>query len=218
MLESVLDEDFSKALENEENAHLIEEQISINDFSRSSEAIADGMSENSEDSSQDETSENQENSDDAIESEETNDDLGDDMNEDGGEGDDMMDGDEGDDSSDGSSDTSSTSSDSGSSKEPKVSGRNPFTDLNSKNKISVELNELKDQIDKVLIKLGQFKSNVVVKKLVELRSFVEDALKNSYIVPLQDSLMRYSLYATQFEDLISELTKYFESSKKIQES
>ena len=75
------------------------------------------------------------------------------------------------------------------------------------------MNELKDQIDKVLKKLGQFKSNVVVKKLIELDSIVEDALKNAYVVPIQDSLMRYSLYVTQFEDLISELAKYFESGK-----
>lgn len=208
MFECVLDEDFANSLESTENAHLIEEQISINDYSRSNEAIADGMSENSDDSANEneESNDNQESND----TDEGSDgaDMGDDFSEDGGD-DEGFDDDSGDESSDDSSSSDSSSSETP--KEPKIAGRNPFADLNSKDRISVELNELKDQIDKVLIKLGQFKSNVVVKKLIELSSFVEDALKNSYNVPLQDSLMRYSLYANQFEDLISELTRYFES-------
>lgn len=218
MFFDILDKDFSNSLESTENLPIIEEQISINDFSRSSEAIADGMSENGSDESSD-NSEDQENDDSTNNESEDLDgsdaDTGDDEAfDDEGMGDEE--GDETDESSDSSeSDTSSSES---SSKEKPITGKNPFTDLNSRNKISVELNELKDQIDKVLIKLNQFKSNVVVKKLIELDSFVEDALKNSYTVPLQDSLMRYSLYATQFEDLISELTKYFESNKSTQKS
>lgn len=219
MFFDILDKDFSNSLESTENPHIIEEQISINDFSRSSEAIADGMSENDSNESSD-TSEDQENDDSTNnESEDLDGSDADTSDEETFDDDEGMD-DEGDDTGD-SSDSSSesdTSSSESSSKEKPVTGKNPFTDLNSRNKISVELNELKDQIDKVLIKLNQFKSNVVVKKLIELDSFVEDALKNSYTVPLQDSLMRYSLYATQFEDLISELTKYFESNKSTQKS
>lgn len=211
LYESVLDDDFKKSLENGENSHIIEEQISISP-SRSAEAIADGMT----DDSSDENLENQEGIDnneseteDQNEEDLGNDDFGGDDN--GGlgeeEGEDSMN----DDSSDDSSDTTDSEP-----KKPKIAGRNPFADLNSKEKLSIELNELKDQIDKVLLKLGQFKSNVVVNKLIELDSIVEDALKNAYIVPIQDSLMRYSLYVTQFEDLISELAKYFESSKSAQ--
>lgn len=211
LYESVLDDDFKKSLENGENSHIIEEQISISP-SRSAEAIADGMT----DDSSDENSENQEGTDNnESETEDQNEeDLGNDNfggDDDGGlgeeEGEDSMN----DDSSDDSSDTTDSEP-----KKPKIAGRNPFADLNSKEKLSIELNELKDQIDKVLLKLGQFKSNVVVNKLIELDSIVEDALKNAYIVPIQDSLMRYSLYVTQFEDLISELAKYFESSKSAQ--
>ena len=218
MFLDVLDKDFANSLESNENAHIIEEQISINDFSRSSEAIADGMSEN--DSENSDSSEDQENND-ASTNEESDDTVesGDDMGGDDESFDEGMDEGEDGESSDDSGDSGDSSSDTSTSTEkPKVAGKNPFTDLNSRNKISVELNELKDQIDKVLIKLGQFKSNVVVKKLIELSSFVEDALKNSYTVPLQDSLLRYSLYATQFEDLISELTRYFESNKSAQKS
>ena len=206
MYESALDEDFKKSLEDEKNSHNIEEQISISP-SRSAEAIADGMTEDSSD----ENSENQEGSDDngpgnedQNEEDLGNDDFeGDDEGGDEGmdEGEDSM----GDDSSEDSSDTSTSEPE-----EPKITGKNPFAEINKRDKLSIELRELKDQIDKVLLKLGQFKSNVVVKKLIELDSIVEDALKNAYTVPLQDSLIRYSMYVVQFEDLISELAKYFE--------
>ena len=206
MYESALDEDFKKSLEDEKNSHNIEEQISISP-SRSAEAIADGMTEDSSD----ENSENQEGSDDngpgnedQNEEDLGNDDFeGDDEGGDEGmdEGDDSM----GDDSSEDSSDTSTPEPE-----EPKIAGKNPFAEINKRDKLSIELRELKDQIDKVLLKLSQFKSNVVVKKLIELDSIVEDALKNAYTVPLQDSLIRYSMYVVQFEDLISELAKYFE--------
>lgn len=214
LYESVLDEDFKKSLENTENQHIIEEQISINPL-RSAEAIADGMTEDNSDENSESSSENQEgndendSSDEEIDSEmDGEDDFGGDGDEEGG---DEFGEDGGDDSSD-SSDDSSTSEP----KKPKIAGQNPYAELNSKNRISIELNELKCQIDKVLMKLGQFKSNVVVKKLIELSSIVEDALKNSYTVPVHDSMIRYSLYVTQFEDLISELAKYFESSKSAQ--
>ena len=212
MFESALDEDFKKSLEDEKNSHNIEEQISISP-SRSAEAIADGMTEDSSD----ENSENQEGSDDnEPENEDQNEeDLGNDDFEGGDEGEDAgMD--EGDDSM--NDDSSEDSSDASTSKpeEPKIAGKNPFAEINKRDKLSIELRELKDQIDKVLLKLGQFKSNVVVKKLIELDSIVEDALKNAYTVPLQDSLIRYSMYVVQFEDLISELAKYFESSKSAQ--
>lgn len=211
MFESALDEDFKKSLEDEKNSHNIEEQISISP-SRSAEAIADGMTEDSSD----ENSENQEGSDDnEPENEDQNEeDSGDDDFEGGDEGE-NADMDEGDDSSDDSSEDSSDSSAS-KSEEPKITGKNPFAELNKRDKLSIELRELKDQIDKVLLKLGQFKSNVVVKKLIELDLIVEDALKNAYTVPLQDSLIRYSMYVVQFEDLISELAKYFESGKSAQ--
>ena len=213
MFESALDEDFKKSLEDEKNSHNIEEQISISP-SRSAEAIADGMTEDSSD----ENSENQEGSDDnEPENEDQNEeDLGNDDFEGGDEGEDAgMD--EGDDSM--NDDSSEDSSDASTSKpeEPKIAGKNPFAEINKRDKLSIELRELKDQIDKVLLKLGQFKSNVVVKKLIELDSIVEDALKNAYTVPLQDSLIRYSMYVVQFEDLISELAKYFESSKSTQQ-
>lgn len=208
MFESALDEDFKKSLEDEKNSHNIEEQISISP-SRSAEAIADGMTEDSSD----ENSENQEGTgDNEPENEDQNEeDLGNDDFE-GGD----TDMDEGDDSM--SDDSSEDSSDSSTSEpeEPKIAGKNPFAELNKRDKLSIELRELKDQIDKVLLKLGQFKSNVVVKKLIELDSIVEDALKNAYTVPLQDSLIRYSMYVVQFEDLISELAKYFESGKSAQ--
>ena len=212
MYESALDEDFKKSLEDEKNSHNIEEQISISP-SRSAEAIADGMTEDSSD----ENSENQEGSDDnGLGNEDQNEeDLGNDDFEGGDEGGDegMDEGDDsmGDDSSEDSSDTSTPEPE-----EPKIAGKNPFAELNKRDKLSIELRELKDQIDKVLLKLGQFKSNVVVKKLIELDSIVEDALKNAYTVPLQDSLIRYSMYVVQFEDLISELAKYFESGKSAQ--
>ena len=212
MYESALDEDFKKSLEDEKNSHNIEEQISISP-SRSAEAIADGMTEDSSD----ENSENQEGSDDNEPGNEdqNEEDLGNDDFEGGDEGGDegMDEGEDsmGDDSSEDSSDTSTPEPE-----EPKIAGKNPFAELNKRDKLSIELRELKDQIDKVLLKLGQFKSNVVVKKLIELDSIVEDALKNAYTVPLQDSLIRYSMYVVQFEDLISELAKYFESGKSAQ--
>ena len=212
MYESALDEDFKKSLEDEKNSHNIEEQISISP-SRSAEAIADGMTEDSSD----ENSENQEGSDDNEPGNEdqNEEDLGNDDFEGGDEGGDegMDEGDDsmGDDSSEDSSDTSTPEPE-----ETKIAGKNPFAELNKRDKLSIELRELKDQIDKVLLKLGQFKSNVVVKKLIELDSIVEDALKNAYTVPLQDSLIRYSMYVVQFEDLISELAKYFESGKSAQ--
>ena len=212
MFESALDEDFKKSLEDEKNSHNIEEQISISP-SRSAEAIADGMTEDSSD----ENSENQEGSDDdEPENEDQNEeDSGNDDFEGGDEGEDTgMD--DGDDSSDDSSEDSSDDSTSKPDK-PKISGKNPFAEINKRDKLSIELRELKDQIDKVLLKLGQFKSNVVVKKLIELDLIVEDALKNAYTVPLQDSLIRYSMYVVQFEDLISELAKYFESGKSAQQ-
>ena len=213
MYESALDEDFKKSLEDEKKIHNIEEQISISP-SRSAEAIADGMTEDSSD----ENSENQEGSDDnEPENEDQNEeDLGNDDFEGGDEGEDagMDEGDDSmnDDSSEDSSDASTSEPE-----EPKIAGKNPFAEINKRDKLSIELRELKDQIDKVLLKLGQFKSNVVVKKLIELDSIVEDALKNAYTVPLQDSLIRYSMYAVQFEDLISELAKYFESGKSTQQ-
>ena len=213
MFESALDEDFKKSLEDEKNSHNIEEQISISP-SRSTEAIADGMTEDSSD----ENSENQEGSDDnEPENEDQNEeDLGNDDFEGGDEGEDagMDEGDDSmnDDSSEDSSDASKSEPE-----EPKIAGKNPFAEINKRDKLSIELRELKDQIDKVLLKLGQFKSNVVVKKLIELDSIVEDALKNAYTVPLQDSLIRYSMYVVQFEDLISELAKYFESGKSAQQ-
>lgn len=213
MYESALDEDFKKSLEDEKKIHNIEEQISISP-SRSAEAIADGMTEDSSD----ENSENQEGSDDnEPENEDQNEeDLGNDDFEGGDEGEDagMDEGDDSmnDDSSEDSSDASTSEPE-----EPKIAGKNPFAEINKRDKLSIELRELKDQIDKVLLKLGQFKSNVVVKKLIELDSIVEDALKNAYTVPLQDSLIRYSMYVVQFEDLISELAKYFESGKSTQQ-
>lgn len=213
MYESAFDEDFKKSLEDEKKIHNIEEQISISP-SRSAEAIADGMTEDSSD----ENSENQEGSDDnEPENEDQNEeDLGNDDFEGGDEGEDggMDEGDDSmnDDSSEDSSDTSTSEPE-----EPKIAGKNPFAEINKRDKLSIELRELKDQIDKVLLKLGQFKSNVVVKKLIELDSIVEDALKNAYTVPLQDSLIRYSMYVVQFEDLISELAKYFESGKSTQQ-
>ena len=213
MFESAFDEDFKKSLEDEKNSHNIEEQISISP-SRSTEAIADGMTEDSSD----ENSENQEGSDDnEPENEDQNEeDLGNDDFEGGDEGEDagMDEGDDSmnDDSSEDSSDASKSEPE-----EPKIAGKNPFAEINKRDKLSIELRELKDQIDKVLLKLGQFKSNVVVKKLIELDSIVEDALKNAYTVPLQDSLIRYSMYVVQFEDLISELAKYFESGKSAQQ-
>lgn len=213
MYESAFDEDFKKSLEDEKKIHNIEEQISISP-SRSAEAIADGMTEDSSD----ENSENQEGSDDnEPENEDQNEeDLGNDDFEGGDEGEDagMDEGDDSmnDDSSEDSSDASTSEPE-----EPKIAGKNPFAEINKRDKLSIELRELKDQIDKVLLKLGQFKSNVVVKKLIELDSIVEDALKNAYTVPLQDSLIRYSMYVVQFEDLISELAKYFESSKSTQQ-
>ena len=212
MYESAFDEDFKKSLEDEKKIHNIEEQISISP-SRSAEAIADGMTEDSSD----ENSENQEGSDDnEPENEDQNEeDLGNDDFEGGDEGEDagMDEGDDSmnDDSSEDSSDASTSEPE-----EPKIAGKNPFAEINKRDKLSIELRELKDQIDKVLLKLGQFKSNVVVKKLIELDSIVEDALKNAYTVPLQDSLIRYSMYVVQFEDLISELAKYFESGKSAQ--
>lgn len=213
MYESAFDEDFKKSLEDEKKIHNIEEQISISP-SRSAEAIADGMTEDSSD----ENSENQEGFDDnEPENEDQNEeDLGNDDFEGGDEGEDagMDEGDDSmnDDSSEDSSDASTSEPD-----EPKIAGKNPFAEINKRDKLSIELRELKDQIDKVLLKLGQFKSNVVVKKLIELDSIVEDALKNAYTVPLQDSLIRYSMYVVQFEDLISELAKYFESGKSTQQ-
>jgi hypothetical protein len=107
------------------------------------------------------------------------------------------------------------SSDSSSDSKSKLNpGVNPFADINSKERITTELNELKEQIDKVLTKLEGFKSNVVVNKLIELSSIVKDALKTAYIVPYEDTLIRYSLYVTQFEDLISKLKRSFEQTHK----
>ncbi|MGL4949667.1 MAG: hypothetical protein ACRC5M_04735 [Anaeroplasmataceae bacterium] len=204
---SVLDEDFVKKLDNEEKGDLKEEQNNINP-TRSAEAIADGMSDDESDESEgDDGGGDDENVGD-DESADDEGDGGDDFGDDESFGDDEGDEDDsgfdtgGDDDDDGS-DSSSSSGDT-----QKISGQNPFADINSKEKISIELNELKEQIDKVLLKLSKFKSNVVVRKLIELRSFVEDALKNAYIVTLQASLIRYSMYVTQFEDLISALEQY----------
>ena len=206
-----LDDDFKKSLEDEKNSHNIEEQISISP-SRSAEAIADGMTEVSSDENSENlegTGDNESNADDQNDEDFGNDDF------EGGEGDGMGGDEEGDDSM--GDDSSEDSTDSSPEPEkPKIAGKNPFAEVNSKDKLSIELRELKDQIDKVLKKLGQFKSNVVVKKLIELDSIVEDALKNAYTVPIQDSMIRYSMYVVQFEDLISELAKYFESGKSAQ--
>ena len=150
------------------------------------------------------------------------DDTGDD--EDFGEGDDEGGddfggddfGDGGDDDSDGGDDYGGGGGDSGGSEgaiklKP---GANPLIEINSKAKVALELGNLKNQIDEVLTKLEGFKANNVVNKLVELSSIVGDALKSAYIVPVEDSLMRYSLYVNQFEDLISDLKRSFSKNKK----
>lgn len=205
MFSSELDEDFAKSLE---NTQFIEEQININP-TKSLEAIADGMSENSENSANGDEGdasgdsnvvEEEGNVDDSAEGDDAGaDEMGEDepnMGDDEGEG------------GEGTDDSSSdTGSDTDTSSKNEISGRNPFAEINSKEKVAKEFSELKDQIDKVLLKLNRFKSTVVVKKLVELDVLVEDALKNSFTVPLQDSLIRYSLYVTQFEDLITRMVK-----------
>ena len=128
MFESALDEDFKKSLEDEKNLHNIEEQISISP-SRSTEAIADGMTEDSSD----ENSENQEGSDDnESENEDQNEeDSGNDDFEGGDEGEDAgMD--EGDDSM--NEDSSEDSSDASTSKseKPIITGKNPFAEINKR--------------------------------------------------------------------------------------
>lgn len=203
----ILDEDFLKSLENVQS---IEEQLNINPV-KSTEAIADGMSENSDEGEDEEDSgeDNSEEIDAGDASSDEGDDAGGDFGDEGGDEEGEEEGDMGGD--EGSSDDSS--SDSGSSDEkPKTAGKNPFAEINSKEKVSAEFSKLKDQIDKVLIRLNPLKSTVVVKKLVELDSLVEDALRNSFSVPLQDSLIRYTLYLTQFDDLITELFKRSQKS------
>lgn len=202
----LLDGDFARSIEEQNNVKVIQ----------GTEAIADGMGDDSDDSdeSDDETQTDGEEDDgslddDGLSMDDTMDDgEGDDE---GGEEDDGTGDDFGDDSGDSSDMSSDSSSDSKSKLNP---GVNPFADINSKERITTELNELKEQIDKVLIKLEGFKSNVVVNKLIELSSIVKDALKTAYIVPYEDTLIRYSLYVTQFEDLISKLKRSFEQTHK----
>lgn len=215
IFEAVLDEDFKKSLESSENTHINKEQNSIiNDFTKSTEAIADGMVESDGDQASEEDGSGNETGDDGGDNQDSTDGA-DDMGDDGDMSmDDGMDGEGDEDDSSGNDDSDSSGdssdSDSGSKNEPTVSGKNPFADVNSKEKISSELSELKSQIDRTLIKLRPFKSNRVVKRLEELDGFVKDALQNSFIVPIQDSLIRYSLYLSQYEDLIMLLEKYFE--------
>ncbi len=199
----------------EEFVQSMEEQNSII-LSKSTEAIADGMGEGNEseesNDSEDENPEDSSESDDSEDMEDGDDESGDDFG-----GDDEGFGDEGDGESEGDEDSSSDSEqNSDSNSEPKISGTNPFADINARDKITNELQELKSEIDKALVKLEPFKQSVLVGKLRELVGFVEDALKNAYIVNIEDSLIRYNLYVTQYEDLIKALKRSFEkaSAKK----
>lgn len=180
-------EDYFSALD-EEFAHNIEEQNNV----KGSEAIADGMSEDSEESNDTEEGGENEFEGDDLGSDDESFEEGDDF---GGETDDE----EG--TSDfGDSDSSSDSSSSGVKIKP---GENPLSDINSKEKIGSEIENLKIQIEKTLNKLENFKSNSVVKKLFDLKKVVIDALKCVYIVPVEDSMLRYSIYLNRFEELIS---------------
>ena len=139
-------------------------------------------------------------------------DFGDDSGEDGGSDEDM--GDDGDEGDDGEDDSSSNSDQNSEMPEPpKQAGSNPFADINSRERITNELQELKSEVDKALVKLEQFKQSVLVGKLRELSGFIEDALKNTYIVKVEDSLIRYNLYVTQFEDLVKALKRSFEKQR-----
>lgn len=197
-----------------EFAQSIEEQNNIN-YIEGTEAIADGMT---EDSGDDEgSSEDEGNSEGGDDTGGDDEDFGEGDDEGGDDdfgGDDFGDG--GDDDSDGGDNYGGGGGDSGGSEgaiklKP---GANPLIEINSKEKVALELGNLKSQIDEVLTKLEGFKANNVVNKLVELSSIVGDALKSAYIVPVEDSLMRYSLYVNQFEDLISDLKRSFSKNKK----
>lgn len=185
-------------------AQSIEEQNSIN-LVLGEEAIAEGMAEGSDsENNEDNNDENEQNEE---ESSGDNDFGGGDDDDAGG---DEMEDDEFSDDGEGEGEDgeeSDSSSDSGSSStQPKQpAGQNPFADINSREAICEELKELKEQIDKALIKLAQFKSNGVVTKLEKLSKEVEDALKSAYVAPIADTSIRYNLYLVQFGDLINSL-------------
>ena len=183
----------------EEFKQSIEEQNSIN-LEISTEAIADGMGEGSDDKSDDNQEEESENdpSNELDDSGDDDMDMGTNDGEDGSEN-------TGEDNSSSDSDEKSDMPE-----PPKQSGANPFADINSRERITNELQELKSEVDKALVKLEPFKRSVLVSKMQELSGFIEDALKNTYIVKVEDSLIRYNLYVTQFEDLVKALKRSFE--------
>lgn len=199
-----VDKDFAQSIEEQNNVNLI----------LGTEAIADGMAEGS-DTENDEN--NDQNSEQNEEESSGEDDFGDE-NGDDSEGDEMEDDEFSDDGEgeggDDEENDSSSDSDSSSTQPKQPAGQNPFADINSRDLMCDKLKELKEQIDKALIKLAQFKDNGVVTKIDELSRVVEDALKSVYTVPLEDSSLRYNLYLVQFGDLISSLQKSLEKSSR----
>ena len=185
--------------------NLIHNNINL---TQSTEAIGDGMSENSDEG--DENDDQETGDDENVEEEESdgNDEF--DMGDDDGEGDDEEFG--GDDES-GDDSGSSGDSGGGSLDLDKQPGLNPFSDINSREKISMELKALKLEVDKALTNLEQFKQNVLVLKMQELSEHIADALRNVYIVKIEDSMIRYNLYIAQFEDLVEALKRSFRNNK-----
>jgi hypothetical protein len=155
----------------------------------------------------DDTSEEEDMLDDAESTEDDSgniEDDGDNMSEDGGEDDMGFGGDE-----EGSNDENDNEFGGGNDNnesEEKNELEHPFADINSKSKAAVEIRELLNQINKTLEAIESLNINsVVVKKLVDFKAIVTDALKIAYIQPIEQSLIRYSMYVKQFKNLVNEL-------------
>jgi hypothetical protein len=201
LLLPILDEEFRNSLK---------EQNSINVLG--SEAIADDMTEDTEE----EEGTLEESPDEEVSDEEAapEDDLSLDEGGDDGMGDlegadDGFGGEEGGDEGGGDDDSSVGSSEPEEKEKP---GIHPFAEINGKEKISIEFQELINQIDRVLKAMEKFEANVAVDRLVELRAIVADALKIAYTQPIEESLFRYTLYVKRFDELVLELKRTFKKS------
>jgi hypothetical protein len=206
----------------------------------STEAIADGMTEENEgEGGDDETSggdmdEMGNDGDDESDPNESPDDRtgegddgttgGDDDMGDFGGGDDFGGGgEEGDEESGGDTGGDSGGSDFGgdSSTAETKPGDNPFRDKNAQAKVAGELKELLTQIEKVITVIDDLpnttKSNIDLQKIIgtklnDLQSIVRDSLKLAFITPAEDSLLRYAMYLTRFNELMDQIKLSFISS------
>jgi hypothetical protein len=94
-------------------------------------------------------------------------------------------------------------------------GLHPFAELNGKHKVIKEFKELVAQINRITEPFKNSVDNPVISKLEELRTIVDDAIGIAFTVNIEDSLLRYSLYVTQYEELVIKLKEYLSKTKPI---